>query len=74
MSWFRPGTLAHFVRDTVREDLDLSRIMETYTEERGYPPYHPAMMVALLLMLLAAACTPRAKSRRVARNGSISLQ
>ena len=33
------GHLAHFVRDTVREDLDLSRIMETYTEERGYPPY-----------------------------------
>ena len=23
--------------------------METYTEERGYPPYHPTMMVALLL-------------------------
>ena len=43
------GHLAHFVRDTVREDLDLSRIMETYTEERGYPPYHPTMMVALLL-------------------------
>src|SRR3974377_1283947 len=43
------GHMAHFVRDTVREDLDPSRIMETYTEERGYPPYHPAMMVALLL-------------------------
>jgi len=43
------GHLARFVRDTVREELDLSRIMETYSEERGYPPYHPAMMVALLL-------------------------
>lgn len=43
------GHLARFVRDTVREELDLSRIMETYREERGYPPYHPAMMVALLL-------------------------
>ena len=43
------GHMAHFVRDTVREDLDLSQIMETYTEERGYPPYHPAMMLALLL-------------------------
>ena len=43
------GHMAHFVRDTVREDLDLSRIMETYSEERGYPPYHPAMMLALLL-------------------------
>ena len=44
-----PGHLAHFVRDTVREALDLSAMLDTYTEERGYPPYHPGMMVALLL-------------------------
>jgi transposase len=44
-----PGHLAHFVRDTVREALDLSAILDTYTEERGFPPYHPGMMVALLL-------------------------
>jgi transposase len=43
------GHLAHFVRDTVREGLDLSAILGTYVEERGYPPYHPGMMVALLL-------------------------
>jgi transposase len=43
------GHPAHFVRDTVREGLDLSAIMACYGEERGYPPYHPAMMVALLL-------------------------
>lgn len=43
------GHLAHFVRDTVREGLDLSAILGTYDEERGYPPYHPGMMVALLL-------------------------
>lgn len=43
------GHLAHFVRETVREGLDLSAIMGAYTEERGYPPYHPGMMVALLL-------------------------
>jgi transposase len=43
------GHLAHFVRDTVREGLDLSAILGTYTEERGQPPYHPAMLVALLL-------------------------
>src|SRR5215213_4823867 len=41
--------LAHFVRDTVREALDLSTIRDTYTEDRGFPPYHPGMMVALLL-------------------------
>jgi transposase len=44
-----PDHLAHFVRDTVREALDLSAIRDTYTEERGFPPYHPGMMVALLL-------------------------
>lgn len=43
------GHLAHFVRETVRENLDLTAILAAYTEERGYPPYHPAMMVALLL-------------------------
>jgi transposase len=43
------GHLAHFVRDTVREALDLSAIYGTYQEDRGQPPYHPGMMVALLL-------------------------
>jgi transposase len=44
-----PGHVAHFVRDTVREELDLGPILSAYEEERGYPPYHPVMMVALLL-------------------------
>lgn len=44
-----PGHVAHFVRDTVREQLDLTSILSGYEEERGYPPYHPTMMVALLL-------------------------
>lgn len=43
------GHQAHFVRDTVREGRDLSAIFDIYTEDRGYPPYHPGMMVALLL-------------------------
>jgi transposase len=42
------GHPAHFVRDLVVEQLDLSAILDTYDEERGYPPFHPAMMVALL--------------------------
>jgi transposase len=44
-----PSHVAHFVRETVREQLDLGAILAAYEEERGYPPYHPAMMVALLL-------------------------
>jgi transposase len=43
------GHAAHFVRDLVVEELDLSAILGTYGEERGYPPFHPAMMVAPLL-------------------------
>ena len=44
-----PGHLAHFVRDTVRAGLDLSAILDSYTEERSFPLYSPGMMVALLL-------------------------
>ena len=43
------GHLAHFVRDVVRDDLDLSAIFARYTERRGQPPYHPALMTSLLL-------------------------
>ena len=43
------GHPAHFVRELVREELDLSSIFSSYRGDRGYPPYHPAMMVALLL-------------------------
>ena len=58
------GHLAHFVRDTVRESLDLSAIFAEYTEERGYPPYHPAMMTALLLYAYTQGVY---SSRRIAR-------
>jgi transposase len=59
-----PDHLAHFVRDTVRESLDLSSIMDSYSEERGYPPYHPTMMTALLLY---AYCQGVYSSRRIAK-------
>ena len=42
------GHLAHFVREGVCDGLDLSAIVALYGEERGQPPYHPGMMVALL--------------------------
>src|SRR6266403_879110 len=59
-----PGHMAHFVRDTVRTGLDLSRIMDVYDEERGFPPYHPGMMVALLLYAYSQGIY---SSRRIAR-------
>lgn len=58
------GHLAHFVRNTVLEGLDLSAILDCYSEERGYPPYHPAMMTAVLLY---SYCQGIYSSRRIAK-------
>src|SRR5262249_53552422 len=41
--------LAHLVRNLVVEQLELKGIMDQYGERRGYPPYHPVMMTALVL-------------------------
>ena len=57
------GHLAHFVRDLVRDSLDLSAILDDYAQERGYPPYHPVMMTALLLY---SYCQGVYSSRRMA--------
>jgi transposase len=43
------GEPAHLIRDLVLQDLDLTAILRQYAEDRGYPPYHPTMMTALLL-------------------------
>ena len=58
------GHLAHFVGDTVRRGLDLAAILGSYGEERGHPPYHPGMMVALLLYAYSQGVYA---SRRIAR-------
>ena len=64
------GHVAHLIRDLMRTKLDLSAIMEPYERElRGYPPYHPAMMVALLPYACSRGFTPRGRLRRPARNG-----
>ena len=47
--WVPAGHIVHFVLHIVREELDLKPILKKYGEERGYPPFHPKMMVALLL-------------------------
>ena len=61
--WVPEGHLARFVSDLV-DGLDLSAIEDTYEEERGYPPYHPRMMVKVLLYAYA---TGNYSSRRIAR-------
>jgi len=60
--WVPEDHLARFVGELV-DTLDLSAIEDTYGEERGYPPYHPCMMVKVLLY---AYCTGTYSSRRIA--------
>ena len=61
--WLPSDHLAHFVSDVV-DQLDLSPIMARYqSEERGGPPYHPRMMVKVLVY---AYCIGVASSRRIA--------
>jgi transposase len=62
--WLPPGHLAYFVQDVVSE-LDLREIDRRYEkEERGGPPYHPEMMVGLLLY---AYCVGVPSSRKIER-------
>lgn len=60
--WLPQGDLVYFLLDTVNE-LDISAILQKYEqEERGYPPYHPRMMVALLFY---AYCRGLFSSRKI---------
>ncbi len=62
--WLPPDHLAYFISDVV-DQLDLSAITARYEEERrGGPPYHPKMMVKVLLY---GYCTGVASSRRIAQ-------
>ncbi|MDR7457018.1 MAG: IS5/IS1182 family transposase, partial [Armatimonadota bacterium] len=47
--WLPEGHLAYFIGDLV-DSFDLSAIEAVYEDElRGGPPYHPAMLVKVLL-------------------------
>ena len=59
-----PGEPRGAVHRDVVETLELTAIEGTYTEERGYPPYHPRMMVAVMLYAYA---TGTYSSRKIAR-------
>ena len=62
--WLPKGHLVYFILDTVKR-LDLSVILHVYEQEgRGYPPYHPQMMVGVLLY---AYCKGVPSSRRIQR-------
>lgn len=59
--WLRPDHLAFYVSDIV-EQLDLSAILNSYEEGRGQPPYHPQMMVKLLIY---GYCVGKMSSRKL---------
>ncbi len=61
--WLPKDHLVYFISDVV-DHLDLSSIQRRYEEERGYPPYHPAMMVKVLLY---AYCLGVPSSRKIAK-------
>jgi transposase len=62
--WLPEGHLAYFIDDLV-DQFDLSEIEATYEDElRGGPPYHPGMMVKILLY---GYCTGVYSSRRIAK-------
>jgi transposase len=61
--WLPEGHLALFISDLV-EMLDLSEILGSYEsgDGRGRPPYHPALMLKLLVY---GYCTGRVSSRKL---------
>jgi len=60
--WLPDGDLVYFMLDVVQA-LDLSAITREYEkEDRGAPPYHPRMMVTLLLY---SYCVGMYSSRRI---------
>jgi transposase len=62
--WLPEGHLALFLSDVVDHTLDLTPILATYEtgDGRGQPPYHPALMVKLLVY---AYCTGKPSSRKI---------
>ena len=60
--WLPDGDLVYFMLDVART-LDLSAITRKYEkEDRGFPPFHPRMMVTLLLY---SYCVGVYSSRRI---------
>jgi len=68
--WLPEGDLVDFLLDTVAT-LDLTPIFAHYERElRGQPPFHPRMMVALLLYCYA---TGTRSSRRIMRRCQVDV-
>ena len=64
--WLPEDHLAWFLNDVVDHALDLSPILAAYEtgDGRGQPPYHPVLLVKLLVY---AYCTGKPSSRKIER-------
>jgi transposase len=64
--WLPEDHLAAFLSEVVDAALDLTPILATYetSDGRGQPPYHPALLVKLLLY---GYCTGKPSSRQLER-------
>jgi transposase len=61
--WLPAGHMAFFLSDVI-DQLDISGIERVYEEElRGYPPYHPCMMLKILIY---GYCNGVRSSRKIA--------
>ena len=68
--WLPEGDLVYFLLDTVAT-LDLTPLFAHYERElRGQPPFHPRMMVALLLYCYA---TGTRSSRRIMKRCHVDV-
>jgi transposase len=60
--WLPRNHLAHFISDVV-DEISLDAIMKAYSsDDRGQPPYHPAMMLKIFLY---AYCVGIPSSRKI---------
>ena len=67
LDWLPEDHLARFILEVI-EELDLSAVYAPYEKElRGFPPYEPKMMVALLLYAYSMGVTSSRKIERKTR-------
>ena len=62
--WLPQDHMARFIDESI-DELDISEIQRVYEQElRGYPPYHPRMMLKILIY---GYCTGVRSSRKLAK-------
>jgi transposase len=68
--WLREDHEARFISEVVEDLLDLSPIYAGYSNATGAPPYHPRLMLKVLLYAYATGVT---SSREIERRGQVDV-